>query len=58
MAEMDILSHLKIAAREVAAENQRASRVASLRRYLVAISDILDVYINFQRDQRWSRNRW
>lgn len=56
--DTDIMVHLRASAREVAARNKKAKNVVRMRRWLVAISDILDIYLNFQRDKKWDERDW
>lgn len=58
LENVDILAHLKVAYREVVAERNRPRKIVAMRRILVALSDILDIYIRFQRDKRWDDREW
>lgn len=57
MENVDILQALKESAREVVSKRRRAGHIVAIRRILVAIADILEIYTNFQRDKRWD-DRW
>jgi len=61
MEERDILEALKGSYRDVLARknrfkfHERSGSVSSLRRYLLYFTDLLDIYLNIQRDRRWRR---
>lgn len=61
MAESDILEALRASYQEVQARKKRfdfgkrTESISSLRRYLLYVTDILDIYLSIQRDRRWRR---
>lgn len=58
MVENDILEALRESYREVQSrKNKFGARgsVSTLRRYLLYLTDLLDIYMSIQRDRQWNR---
>ena len=67
MTESNIMEALKESYQEVLSQRrrnifgQRPGSVSDLRRYILYLTDILDIYLNIQRDRRWKhldREEW
>lgn len=65
MAESDILEALRDSYQEIQSRKKRINfgpktdQISVLRRYLLYLTDILDIYLSIQRDRRWRReDRW
>lgn len=46
------------AVHEIFSREKRRVNISTLRRYLRYTMDILDIYLDIQRDRRWKREEW
>lgn len=64
MPESDLMDALRSSYQEVVARKThprvrvKTSSVSSVRRYLRYIMDVLDIYLDIQRDRRWRDDDW
>lgn len=58
MGHDEALEILRESYQEVLARRKRQISISTLRRYLRYTMDILDIYLDIQRDRRWRREEW
>lgn len=59
MSESLAITYLREAVREASKKRAKFKHLVLLRRYLVAIADILEIFLNFQRDRKYDwYNDW
>jgi hypothetical protein len=58
MTQSEALTLLRESYRETVSRRGRTIKVSTIRRYLRYAMDILDIYLDIQRDRRWRSDDW
>lgn len=58
MTQSEALTFLRESYRETVSRRGRTIKVSTIRRYLRYAMDILDIYMDIQRDRRWRSDDW
>lgn len=58
MTQSEALTFLRESYRETLSRRTRTIKVSTIRRYLRYAMDILDIYLDIQRDRRWRSDDW